>query len=224
MFTFSDSKVFLIQDYIYFKILHLEYFSIFLSSKNIFKSFFLRLQSIRNVSTVFEKSNNFFISSDDKLLIALNMKYIKNTYNDSLVVVKKINLESYNFFLSNFYSCCFLYLFNILFLPLVKVRSNRFSNYLESTSSSDFSKFLFFYEHSYKYFLEYKFDLIFTSKTRLWLKKNIPFDNKICENYLFFFDRLKLLTTDFNFILFSFIIGGLVRLRNVFYFISYQKL
>lgn len=236
---YLESQVNLVQSKVYLKGLSLQYSYLSKNSGVFMKSFFLRLYSIRDIFLLFKKNYNFYITTEEKILLALNLKHVKNIcFNNSVVVYKKIS-TSYNLLLLNIYSYGLCNLFNILFLPLVKIKSNRFS-YSDLTdifSIGYFNKFLsslFFYEKSYKYSFCWQIDSSLTSQTKNWLLRNIPFERVFIEIYFSFINFLEkcdsfsledsFIRKFFMFVLINYTLGDLVRLSNVLFFYSLLKI
>lgn len=174
----------------------------------------------------FNVEHRLFFSSEDKILIVLNIKNLGNSffYNNA-VIYKKIS-SSYKTSIVGIFSLCFLNIFNMVFFPYVRVNSMRFSSLpINSFDGIDFNYFknlfqhLFFQESFYKYSFYWQVNLNFTSRMKLWLCKHIYFGRSIVENYLFLpleYLNLDLINKTFYSTLFIYTVGDLVRSSNVF--------
>lgn len=156
------------------------------------RSFLVRLKSVREISQFFELGNGLTLSSRDKIILALNLRSIHSSFFKTMAVINKKIGVSYSYSFFSLYQNCFINLFAIFFLPFVKSRTNRFSlvldfrywlQYIEKTL-----KYLTIYDNTLKNCLKFKIDYPFSSETKLWFLKTIPFEFAFLKKFFFYFN------------------------------------
>lgn len=182
-----DTQVKKIQTKICLKSLNFEYLYLHKYSRILFKAFFLRLRAIRDLFQVLDVENKLSLSSEEKLVLLLNTRNIDSFVINNVSVIKKKFGGGYNSCFFNLYVYSFLSLFDLISLPLLSVRRNRFT--LSSEYFLDFDYFsklfdsLVFYSGSLESSFHWQSKLNFVSlKSKFWLLRNIPFNS----DYVYF--------------------------------------
>lgn len=200
-----------------------------------------RLRSVRDVYEelrLLEVNNSsfLFLSSKDKLRLALTLKTNRFASVSNTFYIEKTLGYSLFFKFVNIYDNCFLSLLNNACLPIVEEKSNKFSlinrpfrNYSDAFIhiSSLFNK------KKYSWYLKFQVIQKFNSSCNFWLFKNFPLEKKVLF-YLLFNNYEPILCLENNKQLFrndiyvtflNYILNGLLRvLVNYFEILRYKLL
>jgi hypothetical protein len=182
----------------------------------------LRLKIVKNVVDSYSKhllnTGHFIFTNEDKLTLALNLKYDLTFNNFDYFLISKKKSLSFFFEFPNLYSCCAKSIFLEGILPVVDSLLDRnLMNFRPFRHSQDFflnCKTLVSKLNNPFWFFVSQLNCKFESVN--WILKNFPFQKTIVRRYLDFieFENYAFRANDFSnslfFVFFHFLLNGLV--------------